>query len=47
MTKLKEIINFFEELAPPQLQESYDNAGLIVGSPDTEIDSVLITLDVT
>ena len=47
MTKIKEIIHFFEELAPLHLQESYDNAGLIVGSTDAEIDSVLITLDVT
>ena len=47
MTKLKEIIQFFEELAPLSLQESYDNAGLIVGSADTEVDSALITLDVT
>jgi dinuclear metal center YbgI/SA1388 family protein len=47
MTKLKEIIHFFEELAPPQLQEPYDNAGLIVGTADAGIDSVLIALDVT
>jgi dinuclear metal center YbgI/SA1388 family protein len=47
MTKLKEIIRVFEELAPLRLQESYDNAGLIVGSADAEIDSVLVTLDVT
>ena len=45
--KLKEIIQFFEELAPLSLQESYDNAGLIVGSLDAEVDSAIITLDVT
>lgn len=47
MVQLKEITNFFEELAPLHLQESYDNAGLLVGSPDSEINSVLVTIDVT
>lgn len=47
MTKLKEITQLFETLAPLSLQESYDNSGLIFGNPETEIGSVLITLDVT
>ena len=47
MVQLKEIINYFENLAPLRLQESYDNAGLIVGTPDAEITSALVTLDVT
>ena len=47
MTKLKEITNYFEKLAPLSLQESYDNAGLIVGNANAEISSVLVTLDVT
>ena len=47
MTKLKEITNYFENLAPLSLQESYDNAGLIVGDANAEISSVLVTLDVT
>jgi len=47
MTKIKNISSFFETLAPLQLQESYDNAGLIVGDYDTEIDTILLTLDVT
>ena len=45
--KLKEITNVLEEYAPLALQESYDNAGLLTGSPDREISKVLITLDVT
>ncbi len=45
--KIKDITRFFENLAPLPLQESYDNAGLIVGDPNMEIDSALITLDVT
>ena len=47
MTRLKEITQYIESLAPLCLQESYDNSGLIYGNPESEIDSVLITLDVT
>jgi dinuclear metal center YbgI/SA1388 family protein len=47
MAKLSEITRFFENLAPLSLQESYDNAGLIVGDKNTEVTSVLVTLDVT
>lgn len=45
--KIKEITEVLERLAPPALQESYDNAGLITGNPGAEINSALITLDVT
>lgn len=45
--KLKEITSYLEQIAPPSLQESYDNSGLIVGSADQEISSALICLDST
>lgn len=45
--KIKEITDYLETLAPLSLQESYDNAGLITGNKNTEITSVLITLDTT
>lgn len=45
--KIKEVINYLETLAPPMYQESYDNAGLIVGHPDTELTGVLFCLDST
>ena len=45
--KATAIITYLEKLAPPALQESYDNSGLIVGHPDTEISSALISLDCT
>ncbi len=45
--KIKEITNRLEEYAPLTLQEPYDNAGLLTGSPDRETNKVLITLDVT
>lgn len=45
--KIAWIIEALEAVAPPSLQESYDNAGLLIGSPDDEVNSALITLDVT
>jgi dinuclear metal center YbgI/SA1388 family protein len=42
---LKEIIDYLEELAPPALQESYDNSGLIIGQADYEITKAIICLD--
>jgi len=47
MTKIKDIIHFLETVAPLRLQESYDNAGLILGDNQVEITSILVTLDVT
>ena len=45
--KIKEITNFLESWAPPSLQESYDNAGLIIGDSLDDVSAALITLDVT
>ncbi len=45
--KIKEIIKVIEEIAPLSFQESYDNAGMQVGSPEQEVESVLLTLDIT
>ncbi len=44
---VNDIINIFENYAPSQLQESYDNSGLITGNKDLEISNILITLDCT
>lgn len=44
---IAELIAPLEAFAPLSLQEDYDNAGLIVGSPQEEITRVLTTLDVT
>ncbi len=44
---LKDIVSALEELAPPGLQESYDNSGLLVGDPLQSITGVLICLDST
>jgi dinuclear metal center YbgI/SA1388 family protein len=45
--QLKEITQFIESIAPLSFQESYDNAGLIIGRPEDEISGILITLDIT
>jgi dinuclear metal center YbgI/SA1388 family protein len=45
--KIKEIIQSLERLAPLSLQESYDNAGLIIGKAETECTGILTSLDVT
>jgi len=45
--RIKDITAHLESIAPAHLQESYDNAGLIVGYPDTEVTGVLTSLDCT
>ena len=45
--KIRDVIAPIEEFAPLKLQESYDNAGLIVGREDDEIHRVLLVVDVT
>lgn len=47
MMKIKELINYLEQVAPLAYQESYDNVGLLVGSDQTEITKALVTLDCT
>lgn len=47
MTKISEIIKAIETFAPPQLQESYDNCGLLVGNKNNDATGALLTLDVT
>ena len=45
--KIKEIINELEQIAPLMLQESYDNAGLLIGNACNDCSGALITLDIT
>lgn len=44
---LKQITQYIESVAPLAFQESYDNAGLIIGNPNDEISGALISLDIT
>ena len=45
--KISEIIQQLESFAPPQLQESYDNSGLLTGNADWDCKGILLTLDAT
>jgi len=47
MTKVKEIISDIEKIAPLAYQESYDNAGLMVGNSDMDATGVLVCIDIT
>lgn len=42
-----EVLAELEQLAPPMLQESYDNAGLIVGQRETQATGAILCLDST
>ena len=44
---IQELTEYLESIAPIQLQESYDNSGLIVGNAAMEITGVLCSLDCT
>ena len=45
--KVRDIIKVIEDFAPLSVQESWDNSGLCVGSPEDEVNGVLIALDCT
>jgi dinuclear metal center YbgI/SA1388 family protein len=45
--KINDIIRVLEAKAPPALQESYDNAGLLTGQPGWDCTGILCTLDAT
>lgn len=45
--QLKDLTRFLDRYAPPAYQEDFDNSGLLVGEPESELDGVLVTLDCT
>jgi len=45
--KLSEICKYLDNAIPLSFQEGYDNSGLQVGDPDSEVSSALLTIDVT
>ena len=47
MTKIKDITDYLENLAPKAYQESYDNCGLLTGNPQDPVSGVMLTLDTT
>ncbi|MDR1339957.1 MAG: Nif3-like dinuclear metal center hexameric protein [Prevotellaceae bacterium] len=44
---VKDIVSELEKLAPLSCQESYDNAGLIVGDPEAEASSAILCFDIS
>jgi dinuclear metal center YbgI/SA1388 family protein len=47
MITIKNITQHLEQFAPLQLQESYDNSGLITGNPNWEVKGIIVCLDST
>lgn len=45
--QIAEITRFLETIAPTSLQESYDNTGLITGTPAWECTGIIVSLDAT
>lgn len=45
--RIKDITDIIETFAPLRWQESYDNAGLVVGREEDEVHAVLLAVDVT
>ncbi len=46
-TRIRHISTFLNQWAPPHIKLDYDNVGLLVGDPETEVTSILTCLDVT
>ena len=47
MNIIQDLADYLEQIAPLDLQESYDNSGLIIGNTNWIIKNVLVALDVT
>lgn len=45
--QVKDIISVIESFAPLSIQESWDNSGLIIGSPEQDVNGVLLGFDCT
>lgn len=45
--RIHDIIAVLEELAPPSLQESYDNSGLLIGDAGADCTGAMLCLDCT
>lgn len=45
--RIQDILNEIEHFAPPAYQETYDNAGLVIGNASDICTGALLTLDVT
>ncbi len=43
--KLQQIYNFLDKISPFELQEKWDNSGLIVGDMNREVSNIVLSLD--
>ena len=43
--KIRDVINFLEELSPLAYAENFDNVGLLVGSQEQHVTGILVSLD--
>jgi len=44
--KLKEIYSFLNEISPFELQEKWDNSGMLIGEMSREIEKIVVSLDI-
>lgn len=44
--KLREIYNFLNDLSPFELQESWDNSGLLLGNLNSDVSRIALSIDV-
>ena len=47
MTTVQDIYRFIDQVAPFAIQESWDNAGMLVGHWKRPVQKILVTLDIT
>ncbi|HAP59605.1 MAG TPA: Nif3-like dinuclear metal center hexameric protein [Cytophagales bacterium] len=47
MLKIKDLTQYLDKVVPATYMESYDNVGLLVGSPTAELTGVMVSLDMT
>ena len=45
MTKVSDILNYIESIAPPYMAENWDNVGLLCGSRNQTVTKILVALD--
>ena len=44
---VNDILRYLEEIAPPEMAESWDNVGHLVGRGNASVTKVLVALDIT
>ena len=47
MTKVKDVFEYLNRLAPVTLKEDFDNVGLLVGDGENEVHKIMVALDIT